>query len=168
MSEQEVKLGSEAREVYEADRARQEPGTELVLAHSGQLVNLEDVTDVAKAYQEVKDIRNRLIEADRLLRDALAAHAKIQGTKTVFIEGVGKFEVKGGEIVDWIDPLALAEALRSAGMPESVVNEIVVEKVDYKVDGRRAARAAKANPEYGEIIERAKRTIERTPTISIT
>lgn len=148
--------------------SEQKSGTELVLAHSGQLVNLEDVADVAKAFQEVKDIRTRLIEADRLLRDALAAHAKIQGSKTIYIEGVGKFEVKGGEIIDWFDPLALAEELRKAGMPEDVVNEIVVTKVDYKVDGRRAARAAKANPEYAEIIERGKRTIERTPTISIT
>ena len=148
--------------------SEQSPATELVLAHSGQLVNLEDVTDVAKAYQEVKDIRTRLIEADRLLRDTLAEHAKIQGTKTVFIEGVGKFEVKGGEIVDWIDPLALAEELRKAGMPQEVVDEIVVTKIDYKVDGRRAARAAKANPEYAAIIERSKRIVERTPTISIT
>jgi hypothetical protein len=148
--------------------SEQEPATELVLAHTGELVNLEDVSQVGAAFKEVAEIRRKLIEADRLLRDALAEHAKIQGTKTIYIEHVGKFEVKGGEITDWVDPLALADALRSAGMPESVVNEIVVEKVDYKVDGRRAARAAKANPEYAEIIERSKRIIERTPTISIT
>lgn len=148
--------------------SEQEPGTELVLAHSGQIVNLDDSSDVAKAYQEVKNIRARLTEADRLLREAFALHAKLQGTKTIYVEGVGKFEVKGSEITEFPDPLALADELRKAGMPENVVDEIVLTEIRYKVDARRAARAAKANPDYAEIIERLKVTVERTPTVSIT
>jgi hypothetical protein len=142
--------------------------TELVLAHSGQLVNLDDLTQVASAYEEVSRIKQALTEADRLLRESFAHHARMNGTKTLYVDGVGKFEVKGSERTEYPDPLSLAEALLAAGMPQEVVNEIVVETVSYKVDARRAARAAAANPEYAEIIERWRVVQERTPTISIT
>lgn len=144
-----------------------EPTTELILAHSGQLVNLDDLSDVAKAYEEVARIKRALTEADRLLREAFAHHGRMNGTKTLYVEGVGKFEIKGSERTEWRDHEALADDLRAAGMPEDVVSEIVIETVSTKVDARRAARAAAANEEYAAIIERYRVTLERTPTITI-
>ena len=145
----------------------EQASTELVLAHSGQLVNLDDLSAVAKAYEEVAQMKVRMIEADRLLREALLLHGRLNGTRTLYVEGVGKLEIKGAERTEFRDPLALAEELLAAGMPDDVVNEIVVATVSHKVDARRAARAASANPTYAEIIERHKVTVERMPTISI-
>lgn len=144
-----------------------EHSTELVLAHSGQLVNLDDIKDVASAYEEVTRIKQALTEADRLIREAFAHHARMNGTKTLYVDGVGKFEVRGSERTEFRDPLAMAEELRDAGMPENVVSEIVVETVSHKVDARRAARASSVNEEYAAIIEKYKVTIERIPTISM-
>ena len=144
-----------------------EHSTELVLAHSGQLVNLNDLADVAKAYDEVVKIKRALTEADKILREAFAEHGRMNGTKTLYVDGVGKFEIRGSERVEFRDPLALADELREAGMPEHVVSEIIIETVSYKVDARRAARAAAANEYYAQIIEEYKVTQERTPTISI-
>lgn len=147
--------------------SEQEHATEIVLAHSGQLVNLDDLTQVASAYEEVSRIKRALTEADRLIREAFAHHGRMNGTKTLYVEGVGKFEIKGAERTEWRDPLALADELRGAGMPEDVISEIVVETVSYKVNGRRAARAASANEVYARIIEDYKVIVERTPTISV-
>lgn len=144
-----------------------EQSTELVLAHSGQLVNLDDLDDVAKAYEEVARIKRALTEADRLLREALAHHGRMNGTKTLYVDGVGKFEIKGSERTEWRDHQELADELRAAGMPEDVVSEIVIETISTRIDARRASRAASANEDYASIIEKYKVTMERTPTISV-
>lgn len=147
--------------------SEQEPGTELVLAHSGQLVNLESLDDVAAAFKEVKRVSGLLREAEVTLRRVLQEHATYQGTKTLHVDGVGKVEVRGGEGIEWPDPIGLSEALLAAGMPDDVVNEIVLTEIKYKVDARRAQRAASANPAYAEIIGRHRVTVERTPQVTI-
>lgn len=147
--------------------SEQEPGAELVLPTSGEIVDLTSESAISRAYKELKPIKEAVLYADRRLREALREVSVTHGTKTFHIDGVGKVELKGGERTDFPDPLALADALRAAGCPEEVVDEIVVARIEYKVDQRRASRAARANPEYAEIIERHRVKEESLPSISI-
>ena len=144
-----------------------EIGTELVLPHSAELINLEDERQVAAAFREVKELKARIAEADRRLREALAESARVRGTKTFYVDGVGKIEVKGAEKIEYL-PDVIENGLRELGCPEDTIREIVVETVSYKVDGHRAKRAASANPEYAEVIERARVVRETLPSVQIT
>lgn len=144
-----------------------EQSTALVLAHTGELVDLSDERQVAKAFRDVQDIQRKLAEANRRLREALVEQAAIQGTKTMYLDGIGKVELKGGQEVTY-DELAIEEDLRKLGCPEEVIREIVKETIIYKIDGRRAKSAAAANPEYGKVIESHKTVTEKLPTVSIT
>lgn len=146
----------------------QEPGNALVLAHSGELVDLSDSRQAAKAFSEVQDLQAKLAEASRRIRDALGEHAKTIGTKTFYLDGIGKVEISKETETTFPDPLALAEHLRELGCPEETIEEIVVETISHKVDGRRAARAASVNEEYGRAVENAKQIVERTPYVKIT
>lgn len=142
------------------------PSTELVLRHSGQLVNLEDIPQVVSALGEVRRIKTALQDAERTLRDVLIAEAEHQGAKTFHLEGIGKIQVKGGTEVVY-DAEAIERDLRAIECPENVIREIVQEVITYKVNGVRANQAAKANPAYAEVITRHKRTIVKTPSVSV-
>jgi hypothetical protein len=143
-------------------------GSALVLPASGVLVNLEDEREIAIAYRDLKKLKDQVLDAERVLREAMRYRSEILATKTFHIDGVGKVELKGTTRVDYPDPQALEEELREAGCPEEVIREIVVEQVSWKVDGTRARRAAGANAAYAEIIERHKRTVEPLPSVHIT
>lgn len=145
-----------------------EPGMSLVLPASGVLVNLGSEREIAIAYRDLKNLKDQISQAERVLREAMRARSEAMATKTFHIEGVGKVELRGAVRVDWDDPQALEEDLRSVGCPEDVIREIVVETVTWKVDGNRARRAAGANPAYAEVIERHKRITEPLPSVHIT
>lgn len=144
----------------------QEPANELVLPQTGELINLEDERQVAIAYREIAELDRRIYEAKRRLREAMGERARVLGTKTLHIDGVGKVEVRGGETKSY-DEQAIEQELRESGCPEEIIREIVVETVSWKVDAKRASRAARANPEYAEIIARHTRVEESLPSISI-
>lgn len=145
-----------------------EPGSALVLPASGVLVNLEDEREIAIAYRDLSELKAKVLEAERILREALRYRSEVLATKTFHIEGVGKVELKGGTRVNWPDPQALEDDLREVGCPEEVIREIVVEQVTWKVDGTRARRAAGANPEYAKVIERHKVVTEPLPSVHMT
>lgn len=143
-----------------------EPGSSLALMPmTGVLVNLESEREIAIAWKDLKALKDQVLDAERLLKEALRYRSEVLATKTFHIEGVGKVELRGGTRVDWPDPQALEDDLREVGCPENVIREIVVEQVSWKVDGHRARRAAGANPVYAEIIEKHKRTIEPLPSV---
>lgn len=142
--------------------------SELVLAHTGEVIDLTKERDIAKAYQEVDGLEKKLKQALVELRRAMGERSKVLGTKTIYVDGIGKVVLSGDRKVEYPDPLALAEELREAECPEETISEIVLETVVYKVDGARAKRAAAANETYAEIIERHQRVIEPLPSIRIT
>ena len=144
----------------------EEPGTSIALMPmTGVVVNLESEREIALAYRDLRELKEKVLETEKILREAMRYRSEALGTKTFHIEGVGKVELRGGTRVDWPDPQALEEELRGAGCPEEVIREIVVEQVSWKVDGSRARRASGANPVYAEIIEKHKRTIEPLPSV---
>jgi hypothetical protein len=147
--------------------SEQEPGTELVLPHSFELINLEDERAITAAYRELSELKGKVVQAERILREAIAAQASRRGTKTFHVEGVGKVEVKGGEKVEYLADV-VEQGLRELDCPEEVIREIVIETVSHRVDGHRARRAAAANPEYAKVIEKARIVREQIPSVLIT
>lgn len=145
-----------------------DPGTALVLPYSGVVVNLESESEIALAYRDLKALKDQVLDAERVLREAMRYRSEVLATKTFHIDGVGKVELKGGQRVEWPDPQALEEDLRAVSCPEEVIREIVVEQVTWKVDGNRARRAGSANPAYAEVIERHKKITEPLPSVHIT
>jgi ubiquinone/menaquinone biosynthesis C-methylase UbiE len=143
-----------------------EIGTEIVLAHSGVVVSLDDQAQVASALREVQEIQKKLAEAVRILKSAISYHASEAGTKTLHIDGVGKVEIKNDSEVVW-DIEALEKRLRRAGASDELIGEIIVTTISQKVDARRANQAGSANPKYARAIELSKRSVPKMPTVSI-
>lgn len=139
---------------------------DIVLPVSGVLVNLEDEREVAIAYRELRELKNQINQAERRLREALAERSHVLATKTFYIDGVGKVELRGDTKVEY-DAKEIEDGLRELGCPEDVIREIVIETVTYKVDGNRARRAAGANPEYARVIENARTVVETLPSVLI-
>ena len=140
---------------------------DLVLPSSGVVVNLESEKEVATAYRDLRELKTQIAQAERVLKEALIERSRILATKTLYIDGVGKVELRGDTRVEY-NAQEIEDGLRALACPEEVIRELVVETVSYKVDGNRARRAASANPDYAKVIENAKTVIDVLPSILIT
>lgn len=140
-------------------------GMELVLPHSGEIIDPADTARVAEAYHEVERLEAAARRAKAALGDVLRDHASVVGAKT-FRVGGHKVEISGGERTTY-DGDALAEDLRVAGMPESAVDEIVTQEVTTKVDARRLKQAARANEKYAEAMDRHATVVVTTPRVVV-
>lgn len=141
--------------------------TELVpyvLPATGEVINLEEPLAVARALHEVRAAKRQLDDARRVLEDALVQHSQTRGTKTLRIDEY-EATVSGGEKVEW-DVEELWK-LRDAGLPEDRMNALVKTEVTYKVDAAVARQIAAANPDYGEIIYRAKQKVPAPWRVSV-
>lgn len=131
---------------------------EIVIPVTGELVSLAEPVEVCRALDQVRDIKRRLDEVRAELEHALRAESERQGTKTLHL-GDWTAVVSGGEKTEYVDLQDLADELRDEGMPEERVGEIVVTKVSYTVNQRKADHAAAANPRYAEVIGRYRRLV---------
>lgn len=143
-----------------------EPGTELILPHSGELVSLTDTAAVCRALDELRDLEIRVRELKAMLTDAVVDESRRQGSKTLHLPGNLHAEVKGGEKVLW-DAQQLESDLRDLGMPEERIREIVVEEVSYTVAAAKAKQAARANEDYAAAVESARTVVEVRPSVSV-
>jgi hypothetical protein len=80
---------------------------------------------------------------------------------------VGTLTLKAGEEKRY-DVEAIEKGLRRAGMPEEVLNQIIKETVERKLDAVRANQAARANPKYAKVIAKHTETFVKIPTVTIT
>jgi hypothetical protein len=138
----------------------------VILPASGEQIDLNDLAQVCRAFQSVKEIESQLREAKGVLRDAVLHHSSLLGSKTMHVAGGGKVEVKGGTVTQY-DAESIETDLRAAGMPEERIREIVVETVTYSVKAAEAKKAASANPVYAEIIARHRQVFEARATVSV-
>lgn len=162
MSENEVEVYVEAG----IEHRRSDEHEELVLPHSGELVDLSDELACGIALDDVRRMQSHLAEAVRTLSGAIAARAAVLGTKTVKLSGGRKAQVTGGPETHY-DAQELERLLRIAGMPEDRIREIVREEISYTVRAVEAKRAAAANPEYARAVEAASSVVERPYSVTI-
>jgi hypothetical protein len=137
-----------------------------VIPATGEIVNLNDVFEVARAYRTVTDLERDLKQTKDLLRDALVFRSTAEGKNTMHLEGLGKVEIRRGTEIVW-DAWALKADLLEAGMSRERVAEIVVETVDARVSAVEAKKAAAANPAYAEIVARHRRDFPKKPTVNV-
>jgi len=129
----------------------------------GTVVTLQNASEVARALSDVRDLESQLRDAKRVLTDALVEESRRRGSKTLEL-GRMSAESRGG-VDDAAATEKLEQGLLSLGCPDDLLREIVKEEVSYKVDARRASRAATANPEYAAVIKAARTEIEKPHTI---
>lgn len=141
---------------------------ELVIHHTGEVINLEDPNATAQALRHVRDLRESLRDTERILVDALVTHSTILATKTMHLNAT---TVKvAGDTITLYDADKIEEGLLTAGMPPQRVSEIVREQVTVvkKVNGTEAKKAARMNPAYAAVIDAHSTVVEKTPTVTVT
>ena len=139
--------------------------TELAVVGIGELVNLNDGAQCARAIDAIRYLEWQLRAAKTELTRALVYQSQQAGSKTLRYEGV-EAVVKGGTVTEY-DADAIYVDLLAAGMTERRAGEIVVETVSRKVSASEAKRASAANPAYKEAIERHTRVVETPFTVSV-
>jgi hypothetical protein len=141
-------------------------GAALVVPGVGQVVNLENVRECAQALEALRGFEEQIKEAKAVLTDAIIEESKRVGAKTIFVDGVGRVEVRGGKQTLY-DAQALEEDLRALGCPEERIREAIKEEVTYKVDGRVVKQLAAANEEYAAVVESARQEVERASYVLV-
>lgn len=124
-----------------------------IVPYSGEIVSLDDPPACLKLLTEVRELEGKLRDLKDDLTEALKIEFSRQGTKTLELNGIKATLGADSEIV-W-DPGVLEE-LRDLGLPEDRMNQLVTAEVRYTVNGSVAKQIAAANPDYAEVIERAK------------
>jgi hypothetical protein len=131
----------------------------VVVPGTGELVEIDDPRQVAKAVGSIRELERRLYELRRGLIQLLVEESQRVGSKTLRFPDV-EVEITGGVRLQWdIDKL---KQLRDVGLPEERLNALVYEVVEEKVDGRIAAQLRGANPTYARIIDEAKHYVPAT------
>lgn len=137
----------------------------IVLPGTGEVVDLEDILQVARALAAVRVFKARLDEARGVLEAVLVEEATRRGTKTLRLGDVTA-EVGADTTTGW-DVERLRAGLFRAGLPADRLNELIEETVEYKVDGRIARQIAGANPAYAKVIERCKTKVPKKPYVAV-
>lgn len=133
----------------------------VVVPASGEVVDLSNPAEVARALEAVETIAAQAAEAKRLLNGALVRYSTdVAVSRTFTIPGAGKFERTGGPRTEYERPDEIRRELLALGIPAERVAEIVVETVDRKVNGTEANKAAKASPAVEEVLARHRRKID--------
>ena len=133
------------------------PAEPIVLPHTGEILERDKPVELARALDNVRELARRLSRARAALEEALDEHARVQGTKTLHLDGL-KAEVSGGSKIEWDHDL-LEEGLLKAGLPEERLGELIKVEHVYKVNGNVVKQLAGMNDAYKDAIEAAKTTV---------
>lgn len=139
---------------------------DLIMPLTGEIVMLDEPEMVARALAEVDEIMRAFSDAKRILSRTLADLSVERGERTVTLPGAS-FVREGGPMRDY-RPDEIERGLRDAGMPEDRIREIVMTTISKKVNAREAAKAARSNDRYREIIEAGTIDVERPYRIRVT
>ena len=144
-----------------------EPGSDLIVLPTGELISLEETAACAVALDELRELERRVKEAKDKLSTAIEAAKTRQGRgNTLHLPGGVIAVVQSGTKVVW-DAQQLEDDLRDAGMEEERIREIVTEEISYTVKAAEAKKAANSNPEYAKAVAAARREIEGKPYVSV-
>ena len=138
---------------------------ELMLP-SGELVDFSDPMSCAVALARVREMESFLRSVKGMLVEVFSQVARNSGDNNITLEDGTRVQVKRNYDTTW-DHAQLEADFRKLGMPEERIREIIKEEVVYTVAAVEANRAAKANPQYAEAVERARTKTEARPTISL-
>lgn len=151
-----------------ADGMAAAPGVtvELVNPITGELVPYGDVPALAEAVRTIKERRDQLTEVLSVFNHAIIQESVRQGTRTLNV-GRTTVKVSADYETEW-DIELLQEGLLAAGIPAERLDELVVAKVEFKVNGTVARQLSGANPEYKTAIEAAKGRVPKKQYVTVT
>lgn len=132
---------------------------------TGEVIALDDPVGCAKALYEISQLEQRIRDIKSALREVIFDESIRLGTKTIHLEGGMTAKVSTPSDVQW-DYDVLIE-LMEAGLPPERFEALVMAEVTYKVNGAIVKELEGANPKYGEIINRARTRVPRTPSVSV-
>ncbi len=137
--------------------------TELVDVRTGELLPAtpQNAIDLLAAAREM---RGRILSLVKDCEAILLEESRRQGTKTLRL-GDTTATVTGGSDLEW-DLETLLE-LRDLGLPEDRYDELVVARVEFKVDARVAKQLEASNEAYAAVIDRARTRVERPFRVSV-
>lgn len=138
-----------------------ESSRELVLPGVGEILSLDSASQAARAFARLKELEDQIKDARRECTDALRYYSSVFGSRTLRFDDAPGIELTADEET-LIDAEQLEMDFRAAGMPESVIRDIVVETVTYKVNLTKVRAAAKTNPDYAAALEKNSRVVPKT------
>jgi hypothetical protein len=137
----------------------------LLLPFTGELVDLREPWEVARALQSVRDFKRRLDELRELLTGVLRLESQRQGTKTLHLDGMDAI-VGGGPRAEY-DAELLMSRLRGCGLPEERIAQAVVATVTYKPNAAVLKQLAAANDDYRRAIDASRAVIDAPYYVSV-
>lgn len=137
---------------------------ELVLPGTGELVNLDDAGQVARALSSLRDWKRHADEARAVLEAALVAESARQGTKTLHL-GAMTASVSADTELAW--DVTVLIGLLAAGLPSERYTDLVTETVSYKINASVAKQIAGANPAYAAIIDAAQSRVPKRQYVRV-
>lgn len=138
----------------------------LAVPGTGEIVDLSKPVEAALALDALREFERDIASAKRILTDAVVAHYRLTGERTLELPGRLEAEVKASKRTI-VDPDILEQRLRDAGMPEERIEQLFKTTVERKVELRKAKTAATANDEYRAALEAASTTYQETPSVTI-
>lgn len=139
-------------------------GEELVYPITGEIVNFDDPAGCVRLLGEIRTLEQQLKNLKAELTLALEQEFSRQGRKTIEVNGT-KAELRGGSGVVW--DIEVLDELRTLGLPEERMDELMQAEITYKVNANVAKQIAAANPEYAEVIERARNHVPKPIYVSL-
>lgn len=136
----------------------------LVVPTTGEVISLDDAAGCLRVLTEIRELEARLKEAKSELTSALQVEFSRQGTKTLDMAGF-RAELRGGSEVVW--DIEVLEELRDLGLPEDRMEALIKTEVSFRVDSNQAKRIAAANPQYAEVIERARKVLPKASYVTV-
>ena len=138
---------------------------ELLDPTTGELVPYDDLPALAVAVAGIRAYRDKLNDTLAAFSDAIIQQSKQQGTMTMNV-GAAVVKVSADSEVQWDIP-ALQDGLLEAGIPQERLDQLIVAKVEFKVNGTVARQLAGANPEYKAAIEAAKIRVPKKQYVTV-
>jgi hypothetical protein len=144
----------------------EQPGMELVIPMTGELISRDDPASCARALYEIKELEAKLKLLRNALSEVLLEESYRVGGKTLHFHGGVTAKIGTPADISW-DYHILAELI-NAGLPAERFEALVQIEQTFKVNGSVVKEIEGANPVYAEIIGRARTRVPRTPTVGVT
>lgn len=142
------------------------PGTDLmVFPTTGELIALDDPGQCARALYEIAELKWKIREMERRLREVMLEESIRIGSKTLHFPNGVTAKISTPAETQW-DYHVLAELVQ-VGLPADRFEALVMAELTYKVNQSISRELSGANPVYAEIIDRAKTRVPRTPSVSV-
>lgn len=125
---------------------------------TGELVQTADLPAVAQNLDSLRQLRDKISRVIAEFSDAVIVRSRVEGTKTFNMGRRGSLIVTPDNEIIW--DVEVLQELLDAGLPQERWLALVTEIVSYKVNGTVARQIEGSNPQYAEIVGRAR---VRTP-----